>query len=1047
MIQLILFPQVYDGFYSYTGPSSTGGGTNSGSSSARTAAPRTQSQIPGTQYLGSPQFSTGVQANSTRLAARASGFTPNDPLLISDPAPLGRWKSSATDNALKTPFFEAGVLTLSTEPQAPPSLVTNTMSCIYTTVDQLQSGNSYRVLVTIERSDAGQLRLGSTGENSWIPSSSSAKQRPMTQLGGRRGMLQGGLDWINAETGEAVGNPIESPITTQARFYQDFIADQDMEVLQLSRLSETHGGETVISTVSLVSSTANYTSANDGTRGPVRSSGGSGASSFVSVQTFITDGQVIVDLYKDESIPLVLSVDNFTNVDEKIASYSKAFLCPATKRNNKIFAHYFDVTRTQNHDPWVFNPYAKTKAIIKDDTVIVFEGWMKLINVQEKNGQISYNINLYSEPTTFCDYLKANTIGALDFNELAHDYDFTNIEASWDSPGLNLTTPLPAGSYAGAAGATQTMVMKYPVCNWQGAFELMEITNPADTIRVNNFEALCRPWLQCKYLLDKMFEATPFSYSSNFLNSAYFKKLFMDFNWGSSSGVLAATFNVQSNEEIGSPSSSTAGTSTGVGSWERMIFPTMTQEEPAGTQYVYYDTLTGVFTNLHPGANIICWGNARFKRTHYNTEGEWRAVKTEFATGIVSTVATGAVHWLESINAGCYVKRFDCDILPSVDHECGAGYQLSGGIMIPMEAGDEVIWEFRKSGGCGGMHLSDNSDISNWSYTSYESSYNSDDNNNFFFQITGGQATMAFLMQGLRSQMKQYDFWAGIKEMFNLVTMPDKTRPNHLIIEPYNDIFIDNPNSKLWDWTNKIDLTNIKHEPCNKIPKRTIFTYEEDKKDYRLTVYQNALAGYYYGTKVYEAGDQFFSLLTGEKKITAKPFAPTLVAPLSMIHPNFIISHIYGANKEGTEFEPIDNKPRILYDNGLQTMPTGVQILFALYGGWFPHFTSTYGSFSHLNEIPTTPNTVDLNFGECPLVNPVGNSPTDNLFNTYWAPYYNELYNPDTRVLKLKIALTPRDIFEFNFYDRIYIKNREYRVNKIKYNSGTLAQVELILIT
>jgi hypothetical protein len=102
---------------------------------------------------------------------------------------------------------------------------------------------------------------------------------------------------------------------------------------------------------------------------------------------------------------------------------------------------------------------------------------------------------------------------------------------------------------------------------------------------------------------------------------------------------------------------------------------------------------------------------------------------------------------------------------------------------------------------------------------------------------------------------------------------------------------------------------------------------------------------------------------------------------------------------------------------------------------------------SHLSDqAPTVANTQDLNFGECPLVQPVGNSPTDNLFNTYWRPYYEALYNPDCRSVKLKIKLTPKDLNDFNFYDKIQIKNQLFRVNKIQYSSGLLATVELILI-
>ena len=71
-------------------------------------------------------------------------------------------------------------------------------------------------------------------------------------------------------------------------------------------------------------------------------------------------GEVILDLYKDEPIPLVLNVDDFTNVAEKASSYSKSFEIPGTKINNLFFNHIYDITSDSN-----FNPHFKTKIIVK----------------------------------------------------------------------------------------------------------------------------------------------------------------------------------------------------------------------------------------------------------------------------------------------------------------------------------------------------------------------------------------------------------------------------------------------------------------------------------------------------------------------------------------------------------------------------------------------------------------------------------------------------------------------------------------------------------
>jgi hypothetical protein len=108
--------------------------------------------------------------------------------------------------------------------------------------------------------------------------------------------------------------------------------------------------------------------------------------------------------------------------------------------------------------------------------------------------------------------------------------------------------------------------------------------------------------------------------------------------------------------------------------------------------------------------------------------------------------------------------------------------------------------------------------------------------------------------------------------------------------------------------------------------------------------------------------------------------------------------------------------------------------------------------FSHLSAIPTITtvppaitDTRDFHFGECQLL--TEDVPTaNNLFNLYWLPYYNELYNPNTRTMTIKVNLNPADINTFKFNDTVFIKNRVFRVNKIDYKPNDLATVEFILI-
>ena len=110
--------------------------------------------------------------------------------------------------------------------------------------------------------------------------------------------------------------------------------------------------------------------------------------------------------------------------------------------------------------------------------------------------------------------------------------------------------------------------------------------------------------------------------------------------------------------------------------------------------------------------------------------------------------------------------------------------------------------------------------------------------------------------------------------------------------------------------------------------------------------------------------------------------------------------------------------------------------------------------FSHLSTIPSfSATTLDYVFESGQLFPGVagtsvggGGAPAANLYSLYWQPYFNELYHEDTRVMTLKVNLSPTDVASFKFYDTVFIKNRAFRVNKIDYKPNSLATVEFILI-
>jgi len=718
---------------------------------------------------------------------------------------------------------------------------------------------------------------------------------------------------------------------------------------------------------------------------------------------FYGDGQVILDLYEDENLPLTFSVDDFKNVAENVQSYSKAFKLPATKRNSQIFDNIFEITRSvESRGGLQFNPYKRSKCILKQDGLLLFQGFLRLLEISEKNGEVSYNVNLYAEVIALADTLRDRTFRDLDFSELAHTYNYSSIRDSWQ--GILPVAPLPVGSFAGAAGATVTNVLKYPFIDWNHQYTYTNGGMP----KLLTLETAFRPCIRIKYLIDRIFEASPFTFTSDFFNTSEFSKLYMDFNWGSDDGPV--TFNDNGAGDIGTDQIGTgtfatiitdAGSGGGGGNtfgsnlgYSSGVYTAIAENQTYSINYKYIYEVTGS-------------GN-------WEIETEWEVVR---ASGLVELPINN------TITSGSGIS--------------GTLPMIAGNFTTILDIGDTLRPKFKVS--TTGTNVSTLLAISGWGLGQT-------------LATTSSTATTSdTMLQRLRGDLKQWDFLKGLLTMFNLVTLPDEDNPNNIRIEPYTNIFINNPNSKQLDWTEKVDTSEIKLTPLTDLNKSTFFKFVEDEDDYAFNKYKNSVGGHLYGSQKYNAGNEF-NILSGENEITADPFAATLIKPLDDDYPDFITPAIYAMSDDDVS-EGFDNSPRILYDNGVVDMTSTTYSVPAQSGSAANAFESEFLQFSHLSDIPTvtsTPpsstDTKDFNFGACQLMTGVGSPTVNNLFNLYWLPYYSELYNPNTRTMAIKVNLSPADINTFNFFDTILIKNRVFRVNKIDYKPNNLAKVEFILI-
>ena len=160
------------------------------------------------------------------------------------------------------------------------------------------------------------------------------------------------------------------------------------------------------------------------------------------------DGQR-ADLFEDENIEMNLSVQNIKDISKVFGDFTNSFSIPASKVNNKIFKHYYNVDIDGGY---ISN--LRTDAFIEVNGNLFRAGLLELEGVQMKKGEpSSYNVGFYSNVTSLKDKFGEDTLNDLDLSAQDHTYNDTNIVT-----GLN--------GYVSGTDSSVIYPLISPVANW-----------------------------------------------------------------------------------------------------------------------------------------------------------------------------------------------------------------------------------------------------------------------------------------------------------------------------------------------------------------------------------------------------------------------------------------------------------------------------------------------------------------------------------------------------------------------------------------------------
>jgi len=699
-----------------------------------------------------------------------------------------------------------------------------------------------------------------------------------------------------------------------------------------------------------------------------------------------------LDTGSDVSISINKTFEDIEDFTTRISTYSKTFQIPFSQRNNKFFQSVYNVNGSNFDESVVVN------AVVKYAGADVFVGESRLVRVGIAFNGGYYEIFLTQTLPDFANTIQDRKLTDLPFSGLTHELDYDTLVSTWAYTG---------GSYNDYAGIVGKIVYPlgfygYDDNEYYGQFipGASGFTNSNYPLSLSQFA----PWVNTKYLIDQIFDFAGFTYTSSFFESDYFKGIF----------ALAKTQNVM-------------GAFQASGATENQnIFSVKDSRTYIDLPDGNFDTLYFkgfIFRNeLNDPLNIFSPSISFQNRGHFFTTAVAGTYKFKFGFNISVRYS-----YLPATYLNIAIK----------DVDDGTIYNQIQGITIfnlsqPTIVGDVYLNATIPAGRRVALYYSRQSTGGD----PYAELYF----NSAYWELYSSPIIAAskevLLQNNLPNEITCLDFFKGIVSMFNLVVIPNGER--NLLIEKWDTYFSGGIER---DWSLKLDLSKgYTLAPTNSLKKEYIVKYE-DSEDY-LSFINQQNRNQQYGTFRYISPTAYHS---GNETITI-PFQPLPISTFdNATDSNILIPHLYWFNtsKEDVADDPSPaniyqtrgSNIRLGFYNGLlDSKITGTTTPYYILSASTAVSHTTYPAISHLSSYEYSASTFsDLNIGNQYDYwqnwndSYVGYTIND-VFNDFWASRLDPLYSDDTKIFTGTFKLTPTEINDIKFNDRVWFQNAWWRL-------------------
>jgi hypothetical protein len=637
--------------------------------------------------------------------------------------------------------------------------------------------------------------------------------------------------------------------------------------------------------------------------------------------------------------------------------------------------------------------------------------------INQENGGL-YEVFLTQSIPNLSQTLQDIRLVNLDFSDITHELTYDNIVETWSYSG---------GSWDSYSGLTGKVL--YPLGNYgyddtqyYGTFteSATGFTSNGGALTPQQFA----PWLNVKYLLDKSFSASSFTYTSSFLNSDYFKSLFTIAKANDTMGAKKSSEDSENANRF-IVENTTPFTDIGYNP-DRFNFNT---SYFAG--FIFTDVLLDPLNIFSPSLN-----NTEAGRGHFFTPAVTGVYKFKISFSAflknaflplylnyaIKDVDDGTIY---SQNQGLVIFNSSTPTTYTdlyLNATLPAGRRIALFYAVQNTGGDpfaDIVFTYQK-----------------WELWTSP-----------IISLTDN----VLIQQQLPAEINCLDYFKGIVNHFNLVVIP--SGENNFLIEPWDNFF---SSGRTIDWSMKLDYSQPQTlEPTTTLNKEYILTYSEsDDKLSNLNIQNNNQV---FGTYKLVSKEPFHSGIFTQTSI----FQPLPISTYDdLTESNILIPHLYewkpATNEVGEQYIPIASGLRLGWYNGmLDATITGATKNWYLLSGATAVAHSTYPAISHLSSYEYTQSSFsDLNyknqydFWQRWNDSYVGYTNRD-VYNDFWSGRLSQIYEPDTKFFTGNFYLTPEDIKNINYNDKVYFEDaywRLYEMNDADITTESLVECKFLKI-